>query len=188
MARKKRRKRVPVALIVSVLTHGILILTLIFYARSRLAPAKRGVISVDFIESVHHETEPPSLRHKAKPVAKPEASKTLKPQGPAGDPEAVARETDSYIETILQIINQRKVYPRESLEREEEGRVVLGVSVAVDGKVLDVQIEESSPFQRLNASAVKTIFDIKAFPPLPSAVTPPLHLHIPLLYRLESNR
>ncbi len=190
MARRKKPKRIPVALTLSLVAHGALVFTLIYFLRSPVTP-KRGVISVEFIEPVRHEPHTPRFRDRAGPRPDPAPQVTLPSPTtlePVGDPTALARETDAYIQGVLQVINRRKTYPRESIEREEEGRVVLGVSVATDGRVVEVHVEESSGFQRLDQAALKIISEISAFPLLPSVVGAPLHLHIPIVYRLESRR
>lgn len=196
MARQKKSKRVPLALALSLIAHGLLVLVLIFFLRPVVAP-KKGVISVDFIESYRHDVTPPpsssaprfrpKMQNESTPpaVTPPEANAS---DQPAGDPSAQARETDAYIQEVLTIISRRKVYPRESLIREEEGRVVLGVSLDAGGKVIEVHVEESSRFARLDEAALNIITDIPAFPRLPAVVNAPLHLHIPIVYRMEVQR
>lgn len=190
MTRRKKRKRVPVALTISILVHGMIILALILFARSRV-PSKHGVITVDFIESVHHSPAAPNFRPKAAPT--PNTGKAAMPT-PESDAAAAfaddsaerAQETETYIHSVFQIVSRSKVYPRESLSREEEGRVVIGVSVLASGAIDEVRIEEACSFQRLNEAALKTIREIKSFPPLPTTIEAPLHLHIPISYQMES--
>ncbi len=194
MARKKKSKRVPTAVAVSLVAHAALVFTLIYFLRSPPAP-KHGVISVEFIEPVRHEPKIPRFREKQpakaetpKPAPAAPAQPTVSVPQPVGDPDARARETDAYIQNILDLINKRKTYPRDSIEREEEGRVVLGVSLSADGRVQEVHVEESSRFQRLDQAALKIISEISSFPPLPPMLEAPLHLHIPIVYHLESRR
>ena len=151
---------------------------------------KKGVISVDFIQSVQHNKAPPVEKSKdGKKMPTFRAAEPDPPQAtaPPGDPAATNPETDAYILSVLKIINQRKVYPAEALDRGEEGRVMVAVSVGADGQVLDVRIEETCPFARLNHAALQTVSQIKSFPPLPKGVAGPIHLHIPLVYRVEIN-
>ncbi len=190
MARKKaRKKRIPIALFLSVVAHASLVLTLIYFVRTQTIP-KKGIISIDFIETARHDSSVPHFRPRAtiKPSVLPSPAALPRPDQPAGDPEARARETDAYIQAVLDLINRRKTYPRESLDREEEGRVLIGVSIDADGKILEAHIEDPSPFQRLDNAALKTVHDILSFPPLPPVIEAPLHLHIPILFRLEGQQ
>lgn len=189
MARRKpRKKRVPVAIVLSIAAHGALVLTLIYFTRQSVAPVK-GVVSIDLIETARHDSSVPSFRPRAvkfKPEdSQPAENKPASPLEQVGDPSAKAGLLDEYIRIVREIVNRRKIYPRESLHREEEGVVKIGVSLARDGKILDLKIEEPSGFQRLDRAAMDTMTNISTFPPLPEMVEAPLHLHIPLKFSVE---
>ncbi len=168
----------------------VLVIAFLLHRSYSPAISKKGIISVDFIQSVHHAKSSPvdkSKDGKKKPTFRAPEPDLPQAVAPTGDPSASSPETDAYILAVLKIINQRKVYPPEAIDRGEEGRVMVAVSVSADGQVLDVRIEEPSPFARLNAAALQTVSNIKSFPPLPSGVAAPIHLHIPLVYRVEIN-
>lgn len=189
MTRRKRRKRVPVALTISILVHGMIILGLILVSRSRIS-TKDGHITVDFIDSVHYTLALPNFRPKSQSTANVgKAAMLASESNPAAisadDSAERDQKTETYIHSVFQIVSRSKVYPRESLSREEEGRVVIGVSVLASGAIEEVRIEESCPFQRLNEAALKTIREIRNFPPLPSTIEVPLHLQIPMSYQIE---
>ncbi len=172
------------------MTFHALVIAFLLHRSYSTANLKKGVISVDFIQSIQHNKA--DVVEKAKDGKKKPTFRAPEPvaalsTAPAGDPAASSSETNAYILSVLKIINQRKVYPPEAIDRGEEGRVVVGVSVAASGQVLEVRIEEPSPFVRLNNSALQTVSNIKSFPPLPAGVAAPIHLHIPLVYRVEIN-
>lgn len=53
--------------------------------------------------------------------------------------------------------NPAPVYPRGSLRRQEQGKVILEVLILADGSVGAVQIKKSSGFKRLDRSAIKAV-------------------------------
>ena len=53
--------------------------------------------------------------------------------------------------------NPSPVYPRGSLRRNEQGKVILEVLILDDGSVGEVRIKQSSGFKRLDRSAMKTV-------------------------------
>lgn len=161
-------------------------------------PARKGVVSVSLVESVQHQPQAqPQARAKVKSMEKapvPEKSEQTAQQQPtqgqpgeAGDPKAVARESDLLIGAVTQLINSHKIYPQEAIDREEEGKVTLGLTLDRAGQLLDLKVEEPSPFELLNQAALLTVRAVKQFPRLPEVVPAPLHLHVPLIFRIEKN-
>ena len=53
--------------------------------------------------------------------------------------------------------NPAPVYPRTSLRRKEQGKVILEVLIQVDGSVGEIRIKQSSGFKRLDKSAMKAV-------------------------------
>jgi len=169
--------------------HAVILAALLIRKYNTTVTPKRGIIAVEFIHSVKHE-EP------AVEQASGRKRPTFRAKQPAPPPQAeavaaadatAAPELSAYIEAVLKMIHRRKIYPPEAIDRGEEGRVLIGVSVARSGEVLETRIEEPSPFSRLNQAALQTVSGVKAFPPLPSGLAEPFHMHIPLVYRVESH-
>jgi TonB family protein len=61
--------------------------------------------------------------------------------------------------------NPKAKYPAMSLRLGEEGRVIVDVTVADDGSVLDAKIDTSSGFDRLDHAAVETVLRSWRFVP-----------------------
>jgi periplasmic protein TonB len=91
-----------------------------------------------------------------------------------------------YVDKVSQLINHNKIYPKEAIDREEEGKVVVAVTLNSAGQILAAEVEEKSPYPLLNDAALQTVRSIKRFPPFPQILTETLHLHIPLIYKIES--
>lgn len=175
-----------VAILISVLLHLVLAVVL-WYKPFGLLGGKQGSIDVDFIEPVDHarndlETDGDQPKKKI-----PTQENLAKPSSAAevpGDPSVIAQATEVYIREVTKLIAERKIYPREAVEREYEGKVMVSVTLDRSGAVQQVEIEQDCPFALLNEAALKTVRSVGKFPPLPDNVQAPLHLHIPLVFKI----
>lgn len=160
------------------------------------APKARGVVDLELIEPVVHEEESSVERSKKRDVSRREdrnnPPRTGSPQagtsnqtGPLGDPRSIARETDLFIQEISRLIDRNKVYPKEALSREEEGKVVVALTLDREGNIVEAKVEQPSPFGSLNQAALQSVQKIGRFPEIPEIVPVPLHLHIPIQFRIE---
>ena len=185
-----RSRLLPWMLGLSVAVHIALIAGL--WIRRQAHPAsKHGVIAVEFIQEVRHE---PAVSRQAVATQAKKADVKQKAEEKHSTPEAVPfdkatveRETNAYIISIARLINEKKIYPREAVDREQEGRVVVGLTLNASGEKIQASIEEASSFQLLNDAALKTVDAVGKFPPVPPDVGLPLHLHIPLVFKVERN-
>lgn len=57
------------------------------------------------------------------------------------------------------------VYPKESMDANEQGRVLVAFVVEKDGSISDVKIAKSSGFDRLDAEAVRVVREMPAWMP-----------------------
>ncbi len=160
---------------------------------TKLVAQPRGVVSVEFLTAVsHHPSKEPVVAKKPR-QSHPQSdlatsASDVKPTNqPVGDPGATEQSVEPFLASVSQILNRNKIYPRAALDREEEGRVTVGLTLARDGHVMDARIEEASPFSRLNEAALQTVKSIKDFPPVPDSIAVPLHLHIPLNFKLDTH-
>ncbi|HMN68329.1 MAG TPA: energy transducer TonB [Bdellovibrionales bacterium] len=167
-------------LIISVVLHAALGLVLL---RRHFTPAaaSKGVVTVDFVRSVNHEPPDAPRGAGARKRALVKYTAAAAPAGPVHS----AQESDAYASLVSALIEKNKIYPRAALEREEEGRVLIAVTIARDGSVIAAEIEEASPFSSLNEAALSSVRGIGRFPPLPERVSDPVHLHVPLSYRIQ---
>lgn len=173
------------ALAVSVVLH---VLWAAYFFASRREPTvaeKTGTITVDIVQPFEHapdeHAEPSDSTVKRKHKSSSRPSQPVQPAVGSfqkGD-------SDAYVAEVTKLIHQRKIYPRSAIEREEEGRVVIGVSVNRAGKILNSVIEVASPFSSLNQAALDTIQSIGQFPALPANAPEPMHLHIPLQFKIS---
>lgn len=183
------------ALVGSILLHFSIYYGLAF-VRGRRPTLGHGVVSVDFIQAVQHEAP---IATKAKPKSNPKAipkapaatqptvvpAPALPISTPAGDPNALAHESNAFIGAVTGLLSQSKIYPRESIEREEEGRVIVGLTLDRNGQVIDAKIEEACVFVRLNEAALQTVKGVARFPEVPALLPAPIHLHVPLVFQIE---
>ena len=184
-----------IAIVVSLVFHAGLYVVLRGSSSARVPTlGRRGVVAVDFVQTYSHrrgaktkesaEDQVATSGHSASRSASEPASANA-PVGPVGDPAVAERESNLFILAITTLIDRHKIYPPAAVEREEEGKVVLGISVERDGRIASVEIEEPCPFELLNQAALRTVNAIGHFPPVPEIVPVPLHLHVPLVFRVE---
>jgi protein TonB len=102
--------------------------------------------------------------------------------GGSGEP---ADERQLYLVDMIRRIQKARTYPRESLLREEEGQVLVELTIAQDGAIANLQLLKASPFDALNRSAVDSIRRAGPFAPLPSAWSRAIRVRVPVLYSLE---
>ncbi len=168
-----------------------------FYFKKHVpANIRHGVVSVNFVQSVDHEASVAKARKaKSQPSSEVPAAQSQpanaadsKPQNAEpGDPAAIQRESDIFIGTVTRLLEQKKIYPQPAIDREEEGKVIVGLTLDREGLVTAVNLEESSPFNLLNEAALRTVRAVGHFPRVPDVVPAPIHLHVPLVYRIERN-
>ena len=104
--------------------------------------------------------------------------------GSAGTATAGA-ELRAFESEVTRLIDARKAYPRAALARELEGRVVVALTLAGDGRLITAEVEEPCPFAMLNAAALQAVRAVAQFPPLPAACDRPLHLHVPIAFKIS---
>ena len=73
----------------------------------------------------------------------------------------------SYLTAIARRTSQFRFYPRAALENRERGRVVVRITVARDGRVVDARVSQSSGSRSIDAAEVETVLKSSPFPPLP---------------------
>lgn len=185
-------------IILSVLAH--LILLGVFSFRHSFSPPMRkgeGIVTVNFIETIDHDEdtgdkdpEPqknkkdPS-KFKAKPLSETNLAQQAAQEKLPGDPRALARESDLFIAAVMKLVDLNKVYPQEAIDREEEGKVLVAVTISREGQLVELKVEDPSPFELLNEAALTSVQKIKKFPEVPLILSAPIHLHIPLMFKVK---
>jgi periplasmic protein TonB len=83
--------------------------------------------------------------------------------------ESERRAQEDYLLQVLQKLSRYRYYPK-SRETSEQGMVVTRVTVARDGRVLDVGLAKSSGFPTLDRGVMDAIRQASPFAPLPAEV------------------
>jgi TonB family protein len=177
-------------IVLSLGVHSVLYLWLQYQKQIPVA-SKRGVVSVNFVEPVVHQAADRAVKRKSdvvstKPMRKPQPAPP-QPNPPPPDPQAQANEAGVFIGTVARLVAQHRIYPQEAIDREQEGKVIVGLTLDREGILTAANVEEASPYQLLNDAALKTVHAVGHYPPVPDIVPAPIHLHIPLVYRIERN-
>ena len=99
------------------------------------------------------------------------------------------RQRNDYLSRVARQIAQYRVYPTSALANNQGGRVVMRVTVARSGQVLDVGVRTSSGWPAIDAAEVETIRKAGPFPPLPSEMPgDPVVLVLPVTYSPAGSR
>ncbi len=138
----------------------------------------------------------PLTAHRALPAPqRPPADMpaTMPSPMPGPDPGDVllgqGRQRNDYLSRVARQIAQYRVYPASALANNQGGRVVMRVTVARTGQVLDVGVRTSSGWPAIDAAEVETIRKAGPFPPLPSEMPgDPVVLVLPITYNAAGSR
>jgi protein TonB len=76
----------------------------------------------------------------------------------------------NYASLLFRAIDRVRFYPIGARDRGEEGRVVLRVTIAADGRLLDAYIARGSGFPELDAATIEMARRAAPYPPLPRAL------------------
>ena len=88
---------------------------------------------------------------------------------------------------IHQLVNSKKVYPRKARALQQEGTVVAKIKLSKDGKLLKVDIVESSAYKILAKATVDAIKGIKKFPAIPKELgLEEITINIPFEYEITN--
>lgn len=88
---------------------------------------------------------------------------------PAGSSTGSAEEAN-YASLLFRAIDRVRFYPVGARDRGEQGRVVLRVTIAADGRLLDAFIAQGSGYPDLDAATIDMARRAAPYPPLPRAL------------------
>jgi len=140
---------------------------------------------------------PPRPVQRAQPMPRlaPPAPQRLPSEAPATMPSPMpgpdrgdvligqGRQRNDYLSRVARQIAQYRAYPAGASNNNQGGRVVMRVTVARDGRVLDVRVGTSSGWPAIDAAELETIRRAAPFPPLPSEMPgDPVVLVLPVTY------
>ena len=99
------------------------------------------------------------------------------------------RARNAYLDLVARHTARYRFYPRISADNKQEGRVVTRVTIARDGRLIDVRIDKSSGWPAIDAAELETIRKSAPFPPVPGDMPgDPLILILPIHYDLTFSR
>jgi len=112
------------------------------------------------------------------------ASATITATSPAATSPAPAKvELPTHAAAYLQ--NPKPDYPALSVQRGEQGQVVLNVLIGIDGKAQKAEIAKSSGFERLDAVALATVQRWRYVPGKRGGVPEEMWFKVPLAFVLD---
>lgn len=75
-----------------------------------------------------------------------------------------------YASQVAELIDKNKYYPIMAKRLEQEGEVLLNITIDKHGNLLKVAIERSCSFDSLNLAAVDAVHKVQRFPPIPEGL------------------
>ncbi len=197
-------------LLVSILVHlGLVLILSPGHDEEHTVQLFKGVIELGESGDGHAERphyHPPRQRRAAEKEVvsaasqEPERSEGLAAENAASEPIDVqapdglglgggngepADERQIYLVDLIRRIQKARTYPRESLLREEEGHVLLELTIGQDGSIANLQLLKTSPFEALNRSALESIRRAGPYAPLPSSWSRPIRVRVPVNFSLD---
>jgi protein TonB len=128
------------------------------------------------------------------PAAPPGPPAPAAPPGPAEPRKGIETgvstgtsqaEMNRYITTLFTMIDAKKVYPPQSLQRHEQGTVVIRLKIAADGKLVDAN-SPTDGLKRLVDASLDAVHRAAPFPPLPASLNKSeADFEVPVVYKLQ---
>jgi TonB family protein len=123
-----------------------------------------------------------------KPVPWQTLPQTAKNQSSAIAKKTVESNTDNEIPplgNVSYLNNPHPTYPKKSRRLNEQGKVILGVEVDLDGTVSQIKISLTSGYPRLDRSAIETVRSWRFIVGKKSGVPQKMWVNIPINFVLE---
>ncbi len=93
---------------------------------------------------------------------------------------------NKYFSLIAQTIYKNKRYPRQAYSLNQEGKVVVRLKLAKNGKILDLEVLEQASYKSLTNATIETIKSINKFPPIPEELkVEDITFRIPIEYKIQ---
>lgn len=101
-----------------------------------------------------------------------------------------SRARNAYLDQVARLTSKFRQYPRGLVSANQRGRVVTRVTIARDGRLIDVSIDTSSGWPAIDNAELETIRRSAPFPPVPPDMPgDPLILVLPINFlALSGNR
>ncbi|MBD3806617.1 energy transducer TonB [Sulfuricurvum sp.] len=113
--------------------------------------------------------------------------KAVAPKVPSIEPiKTDPKAKENYIAHIRQLIDERKVYPKNAKRLKQMGTVIVRFKVVDDGTITNVSVIDSSGFELLDQSAKELLYNIGRFRAIPEELgSEPIDLTLPIEYMLR---
>jgi TonB family protein len=93
---------------------------------------------------------------------------------------------NQYFSLIAQTIYKNKRYPRQAYSLNQEGKVVVRLKLAKNGKILDLEVLEQATYKSLTNATIETIKSINKFPAIPEELkVDDITFRIPIEYKIQ---
>ncbi len=90
-----------------------------------------------------------------------------------------------YLGELRELIESKKIYPLQAKRLGQTGTVEITFTLSADGHIINAQVTQSSPYERLNQAALATVNEVRHFRPIPREIgEDSMTVKIPMRYSL----
>lgn len=186
-------------ILLSVALHAGLLVSLTMTRSSRIDLPPVPVSLLNDAPTAHappkSEAPPPKKHEPIAHLAEPAEKATAASEAPAAAPPPQASGPTSldagaagapYLTRLWGTIESQKSYPALARSRGQTGKVVVRFRLMKTGQIVEVHLQQASPFESLNSAAMATVEQVARFEPIPDALSKTdLQLTITLNYSLN---
>lgn len=131
---------------------------------------------------------PPASPLSNLPQRAPREQQAARPSSPSmvnpADVYGQRKAQEDYLWGVIRKISSQRYYPKTARENSEEGLVVAMLTIARDGRLIDVSVSRSSGYRTLDNAVLEVIRAAAPYPPLPNDVLGDRHTFLlPLNYK-----
>ncbi|MCW8885743.1 MAG: energy transducer TonB [Motiliproteus sp.] len=91
-----------------------------------------------------------------------------------------------YRQRVMRAIEQQKFYPKMARLRRQQGEVGIELVIAADGTIVELEVDDTSGFDRLDRAGLTAIRRVKQFAPFPDGIgRKQWRFKVPLVYQIS---
>lgn len=112
------------------------------------------------------------------------SSKKLSRPTPSDHAAQQSKSRARVLSVIYEELSQHFVYPKLAQKRNWQGKVLLSLRISANGKINDIQINQSSGYSILDQAAINSLIKMGNLPQIASWLPYEVNLKLPVIYQL----
>jgi len=149
-------------------------------AKAEIRPAEHPEPEQDASETA----EAGEAASRVSSVAEPDSSSAATNPTLSGRDDAAR----TFLTEFMAELSRHKYYPRSARVRQQQGKVVVKLSLQRDGAIEEIELEQPSRYPALNRAAVRSVRRMNRFKPFPESLNRDVwRLSVPFRYSIEDS-